>query len=39
MDSPKQLDTFLLYNPKDAHYPIISKMKIRDVPEYLKIHS
>lgn len=32
MDSNKKLDTFLLYNPRDTHYPVISKMKIKDVP-------
>ena len=35
MESKHQVDTFLLYNPKDKHYQKIASMAIDDVAPYL----
>lgn len=35
IDSEKPLETFLLNTAKDVHYSEISKMLIREVPDYL----
>ena len=39
MESQKPVDTFLLNNELDKSYELISKMPIREVPEYLKTKS
>ena len=35
MESQHQVDTFLLYNPKDKHYKKIATMQIDDAAAYL----